>query len=35
MGNKEILMSTTEPPAAARPLLGELDRYSTRKNGTE
>jgi SH3 domain-containing YSC84-like protein 1 len=35
LGNKEILMTSMEPPAAARPLLTELDRYSMRKNGSE
>jgi lipid-binding SYLF domain-containing protein len=31
MDNKQILMTNTQPPAAARPLLTELDRYSTHK----
>lgn len=35
MSNKEILASSTPPPAAARPLIAELDRYSMRKNGTQ
>ncbi len=34
LGNREILMAGTQPPPAARPLLGELDRYSMRKDGT-
>ena len=33
LGNREILMSEMSPPAAARPLIGELDRYSMRKGG--
>lgn len=28
MSNKEVLMGTIPPPAAARPLIRELDRYS-------
>jgi lipid-binding SYLF domain-containing protein len=35
MSNREILASTTPPPAAARPLISELDRYSMRKNGSQ
>jgi lipid-binding SYLF domain-containing protein len=35
LGSKEILMTKTAPPAAARPLLSELDRYSVRKDGTQ
>jgi lipid-binding SYLF domain-containing protein len=35
LSNREILASRTPPPAAARPLLAELDRYSMRKNGTQ
>jgi SH3 domain-containing YSC84-like protein 1 len=31
LDNKQILMTKTEPPAAARPLIRELDRYSIRK----
>ena len=30
--NHDIIMSKREPPAAARPLLGELDRYSMHKD---
>lgn len=33
--NRQILMTATEPPAAARPLISELDRYSSRKEGTQ
>lgn len=29
--NRQILMTGTTPPAAARPLIHELDRYSMRK----
>lgn len=29
MSNREILMSTTAPPAAAQPLIRELDKYRT------
>ena len=29
--NREILTSTIAPPAAAQPLLAELNRYSSRK----
>ena len=32
--NREILARTTPAPAAARPLIAELDRYSIRKNGS-
>jgi lipid-binding SYLF domain-containing protein len=35
LDSKQILMTRTEPPAAARPLLAELDRYSMRKNGSQ
>jgi lipid-binding SYLF domain-containing protein len=28
MSNKEVLMGSMQPPAAARPLIRELDRYS-------
>jgi len=31
LGSREILMRKMEPPAAARPLIHELDRYSMRK----
>jgi lipid-binding SYLF domain-containing protein len=34
MDNRQIMESQTEPPAAARPLLAELGRYSMRKDGT-
>jgi lipid-binding SYLF domain-containing protein len=33
LGNREILMTQMAPPDAARPLIGELDRYSMRKGG--
>lgn len=33
LDNKQILMTKTEPPAAARPLIAELDKYSVRKEG--
>jgi lipid-binding SYLF domain-containing protein len=33
MDNRQIMESQTEPPAAARPLLAELGRYSMRKDG--
>jgi lipid-binding SYLF domain-containing protein len=33
LDNKQILMTKREPPAAARPLIVELDRYSMRKDG--
>ena len=33
LDNKEILMTTKEPPAAARALIAELDKYSMRKDG--
>jgi SH3 domain-containing YSC84-like protein 1 len=32
MTNREILTSAMQPPAAARPLISELDRYSMSKN---
>ena len=35
LDSKQILMTDMTPPAAARPLIGELDRYSIRKDGTE
>ena len=35
LDNKQILMTKTEPPAAARPLIEELDKYSMRKDGSE
>jgi len=35
LDNKQILMTKTEPPAAARPLIAELDKYSMRKDGSE
>jgi lipid-binding SYLF domain-containing protein len=35
LGNRDILMTKTEPPAAARPLIGELDKYSMRKDGSQ
>jgi lipid-binding SYLF domain-containing protein len=35
MSNREILASSTRPPAAARPLIAELDRYSMHKHGSE
>jgi SH3 domain-containing YSC84-like protein 1 len=31
--NKDILLTSTAPPASARPLIVELDRYSMHKNG--
>jgi len=34
LGSREILMTKTQPPAAAHPLIAELDRYSIRKNGS-
>src|SRR5580658_748747 len=34
LSNREILARSTPPPPAARPLIGELDRYSMQKNGT-
>jgi lipid-binding SYLF domain-containing protein len=33
LGNREILMAKMEPPASARPLIQELDRYSMRAEG--
>jgi len=33
LDNRQVLMTKTEPPAAARPLIGELDKYSMRKDG--
>src|ERR1035441_845094 len=33
LGNREILMTKRESPAAARALIAELDRYSMRKEG--
>jgi SH3 domain-containing YSC84-like protein 1 len=32
MSNKEVLMGSMAPPEAARPLIRELDRYSTFSN---
>lgn len=34
VGSRSILMTKTQPPAAARQLLSELDRYSMRKEGS-
>lgn len=34
MDNREVLTSSMEPPDAARPLIGELDKYSIRKEGS-
>jgi lipid-binding SYLF domain-containing protein len=34
MGNKEVLMGSMEPPEAARPLIRELDRYSSAADRT-
>jgi lipid-binding SYLF domain-containing protein len=31
LDNKQILMTSMAPPASARPLIAELDRYSPRK----
>ena len=33
LDNQQILMTTKEPPAAARALIAELDKYSMRKDG--
>jgi SH3 domain-containing YSC84-like protein 1 len=33
LDNKQILMTKTQPPAAAHALIAELDRYSMRKDG--
>jgi lipid-binding SYLF domain-containing protein len=33
LDNKQILMTKREPPAAARPLIAELNRYSMHKDG--
>jgi len=33
LDNRQILMTKTEPPAAARPLIAELDKYSMHKEG--
>jgi len=33
LDNKQILMTKTEPPTAARPLIAELDKYSAHKEG--
>jgi lipid-binding SYLF domain-containing protein len=33
LDNKQILMTNREPPAAARGLIAELDKYSIRKDG--
>jgi len=33
LSSREVLMSAKRPPAAARPLIAELDRYSMRKEG--
>jgi len=35
LSSREILMTKTALPAAARPLISELDRYSVRKEGTQ
>jgi hypothetical protein len=32
LDNQQILMTTKEPPAAARALIAELDKYSMRKD---
>jgi lipid-binding SYLF domain-containing protein len=34
LDNRQILMTKTEAPPAARPLIGELDKYSMRKDGS-
>jgi SH3 domain-containing YSC84-like protein 1 len=34
MSNRELLTSNLEPPASARPLIAELDKYSIRKEGS-
>jgi len=34
LGSREIRMTGTEPPAAARRLIGELDKYSMRKDSS-
>ena len=34
LGSRAILMTSTAPPASARQLLSELDRYSMRKDGS-
>jgi lipid-binding SYLF domain-containing protein len=34
MNTREVLMSSMTPPAAAHPLIAELDKYSARKQGS-
>jgi len=34
LDNKQILMTPKEPPAAAKELIAELDKYSMRKDGS-
>lgn len=34
MGTREVLTGNVPPPEAARPLIGELDRFSSHKEGT-